>query len=211
MAFSQEGILGKFTGRLGNLVIYQMNGKIVMRTRPSKQRGPAQGRQKETQDVFARVMGILQGFKSYVKKGFNDLAGGKYVFHKALSENLKRFNASSEPDGLRWLLLSMGTRAGAQNLALQMNDGLALVAWGDPEPGKPFDAKDRVWLLALNTSTLEWTENTRAGQRSDGKAEVKLPPVEEGEELLVFISFFDLEGAIAKNYPENISISQIVN
>jgi len=211
MAFSQEGLLGEFRGRLGNLVIYKMNGKIVMRTRPSTQRGPARGRQKETQDSFARVMTILQPLKSWLKMGFNDLAGGKYVFHKALSENLKRFNAAEEPDKLRWLVLSMGGRAGAQNLALQMIDGLALVTWGDPEPRKPFGDKDRVWLLALNTSTRERIENKRAGQRSDGEAKVKLPQVNEGEELLVFISFFDLEGAIAKNDPVNISNSQIVD
>jgi len=210
MAFSQEGLLGEFRGRLGNLVIYKMNGKIVMRTRPSRQQGPARGRQKETQESFARVMAILQPLKSWLKMGFNDLAGGKYVFHKALSENLKRFNAAADPGELDWLQLSMGDRAGAQNLQVQLPEGAAQLSWGEPEPGKPYDDQDRVMLLALNTNTLQFTDSARAGQRSDGQASIALPPTEEGEKIMVFITFFDLAGAIIKKDLKNISNSQIV-
>lgn len=210
MAFTEEGMLGKFTGRLGNLVFYEMNGKIVMRTKPGKRKKPAKGRQKETQNNFARVMGIIQPMKTFVKIGFNDLAGGKFVFHKANSENLKRFYKADNPDDLRWLLLSKGERAGAQDLALEMGVGQATVRWGEPEAGKPFDPTDRVMLLALNTTTLESTENTNAATRSQGQAGIALPPAKAGEKVLVSISFMDLAGSLLTCDPKNISTSQLL-
>lgn len=142
--------------------------------------------------------------------GFNDLAGGKYVFHKALSENLKRFNAATDPGELEWLQLSLGDRAGAQNLEVQLLEDAAQLSWGEPEPGKPYDGQDRVMLLALNTTTLQFTDKARAGQRSNGQASIALPPSKEGEKIMVFISFFDLAGAIIKKDTKNISNSQIV-
>ena len=210
MAYTQEGMLGKFSGRLGELVVYQMNGKVVMRTKPGKRTKPAQGRQKVTQNNFARVMGIIQPMKSYLKMGFNDLAGGKFVFHKANSENLKRFYKADKPDDLRWLLLSKGERAGALGLSLEMGAKQVTVRWGGPEPEKPASGEDRVMLLALNTSTLEPSFNTNAGKRREAQATLALPHAKAGEEILVFISFFDLAGSIIKRDPENISTSQLV-
>ncbi|MEE4177571.1 MAG: DUF6266 family protein [Bacteroides sp.] len=210
MAFTQEGLLGKFSGKLGNLVIYQMNGKIVMRAKPGKRTKPAGGRQKETQTNFARVMGILQPLKSFVKMGFNDLAGGTYVFHKAISENLKRYYDAPDPNDLRWLLLSKGERAGALDLVLEMGEGQATVRWGAHEAGKPFDEDDRVMLLAINTTSLEFTENPSAGKRSQGQASIALPPVKPGEQVLVFISFMDVAGRLLGCDPKNISDSQLL-
>ena len=210
MAFTEEGMLGKLAGSLGDLVIYQMNGKIVVRAKPGKRTKPATGRQKETQENFARVMNILRPLKPYVKVGFNDLADGRFVFHKANSVNLKRFYDASNPDDLRWLMLSKGDRAGATGLVLEVEGEQATVSWGDPEPGKPSAKDDRVMLLALNTTTLESTDSTNAGKRSNGRASLSLPPAKAGEEILVFITFMDVAGSIVKRDPENISDSVLV-
>lgn len=210
MAYTEEGFLGDFHGRLGNLVVYKLKGKTVIRTLPSKKRGPAKGRLKASQSRFSQIMNVLKGIQSYVKTGFYDVSDGAYVFQRALAANIECYMASEDPADYHWLLLSKGERAGAQDLALEMGEGQATVRWGEPEAGKPFDPTDRVMLLALNTTTLESTENTNAAIRNQGQAGIALPPAKAGEKVLVSISFMDLAGSLLTCDPKNISTSQLL-
>jgi hypothetical protein len=210
MAFSQEGLLGDFSGRIGNLVVYKLKGKTVIRSMPAVKRGPARGRLKETQEGFSRVMTVLRGMKAFVKMGFHDFAGGDYVFQKALSENLKRYHAAGGPAGLDWLLLSAGERAGAQQLSLELNETTATIKWGEPEPEKPWGDDDTVMALALNTTSLESTFKTSVARRSQGQATLPLPPKKEGEQIRVFVAFMNMEGRMLKPSLKNISDSQWV-
>jgi hypothetical protein len=210
MAFSQEGLLGDFSGRIGNLVVYKLKGKTVIRSMPSVKRGPARGRLKETQDGFSRVMTVLRGMKTFVKMGFHDFAGGDYVFQRALSENLKRYHAADGPAGLDWLLLSAGERAGVQQLSLEVNETTATIKWGEPEPDKPWSDDDTVMVLALNTTSLESTFTISAARRSQGQATLPLPPVKEGEQIRVFVAFMNMEGRMLKPSLKNVSNSRWV-
>lgn len=210
MAFTEEGLLGDFHGRLGNVVVYKLKGKTVMRTLPTQKRGPAKGKLKVSQGRFAQVMRAMKAVKPFIQTGFNDFSDGSYVFQRALSENLHCYLESGNPSDLRWLLLSKGERAGALDLSLEMGAGQATLRWGEPQPGKPAAKDDSVMLLALNTTTLESTEDTRAALRQDGQASLALPPVKAGEEILVFIAFMDLAGSLIRRDLKNISESQRV-
>jgi hypothetical protein len=210
MAFSQEGLLGDFSGRIGNLVVYKLKGKTVIRSMPAVKRGPARGRLKQTQDGFSRVMTVVRGLKAFVKVGFHDFAGGDYVFQRALSENLKRYHSAGSPAGLDWLLLSAGERAGTQQLSLEVNGISATIKWGEPEPDKPWSENDTVMVLALNTSNLQSTQKSSTARRSQGKATLSLPPAKEGERIRVFVAFMHLEGRMTGLSPKNISDSQWV-
>jgi len=208
MAFSQEGLLGDFSGRIGNLVVYKLKGKTVIRSMPAVTRGPARGRLKQTQDGFSRVMTVLRGLKAFVKVGFHDFAGGDYVFQKALSENLKRYHAAGSPEGLDWLLLSAGERAGAQQLSLAVSGSKATISWGEPEADKPWGPDDTVMVLALNTSSLQSTHKVNAARRSQGKATLSLPPATDDERIRVFVGFIHMEGRMTGLNLKNISDSQ---
>lgn len=210
MAYSKEGVLGNFTGRLGNLVVYQMNGKTVVRQMPVRKKGIVSPHLKEAQGHFSKIMSVMQATKPFIKRGFNDLAEGKFVFQRALSENLKLFKEAGNPDNLEWLQLSWGERAGAKDLAVSVVGNEATISWGEAEEGKPSAKDDAVMLLAINETTLETTDNWKAGNRSKGQASLRLPKIGAGQQVLVFIAFLDLAASATKRDLKNISTSQML-
>lgn len=210
MAYTSKGFLGEFRGSIRNMIIYQVGDKTLIRSRPAGRKGPASPKLKAAQTKFGRVTSIVKAVKPFTEEGFRDVAGGRYVFQRALSENLARYDAAATPEDLGWLALSMGDRAGAQDLALTVVGNKATITWGAPEQGKPSSPKDQVLLLAINTTSLDATDNFNAGQRSKGQATIKLPPVQEGEQIRVGIAFRDLAGTMLGCSLSNISSSQWV-
>ncbi|MDX9941452.1 MAG: DUF6266 family protein [Bacteroidales bacterium] len=210
MAYSQEGVLGNFKGRLGNLVVYQMNGKTVMRRMPVRQGGVVSPHLKKAQGDFSKVMAVMQAVKPFVRRGFDDAAEGRFVFQRALSENLKRFREAGSPEHLDWLVLSLGERAGAKDLSVAVTGNEATISWGEAEEGKPSAQGDNVLLMALNAQTLEETIRQAAAIRGKGQASLKLPKSQAGQQLLLFIAFYDLAGAIVRKDLKNISTSQML-
>ena len=208
MAFTKEGFLGNFKGQLGNTVVYEMYGKTVIRSKPAYKRRPAKGALKQAQSDFSRVMKIMQATRSVIRLGFRDVAEGRSAFHTAMSANLVNYRNSETPEDLRWLVVSQGDRAGALDVAMEVQDNKATITWGDPEPGKPYSVNDQVMLMAINDKTLQTTDKVQAAKRSEKTAEIVLPPVKEGESLLVFITFHNPLEAAAKKSPKNMSVSQ---
>lgn len=210
MAFTKEGFLGNFKGQLANTVVYEMYGKTVIRSKPAYKRRPAKGALKQAQTDFSRVMKIMQAARSVIRLGFRDVAEGRSAFHTAMSMNLVNYRNAETPEDLRWLLVSQGDRAGALEVTMEVQDTKAIITWGDPEPGKPYKMNDQVLLLAFNNKTLQTTDKVQAAKRSEKIAEIVLPPVKEGESILVFIAFYNPFEALAKKSPNNFSKSQVV-
>ncbi len=210
MAYTKEGFLGPFKGRIAKVVFYEMYGKMVARSLPSVKRKPAKGALKASQNDFARVMKIMQKVKPFVRLGFKDMAEGRSAFHTALSENLKRYRLAENQEDLKWLCLSKGERAGALDLTVNTEGKVATVTWGEPEPRRPFAPNDQVMLQAINPATLDTNYNLQAATRIAGTATLTLPPTKEGEHMLVFISFMNATGNTDKKNLKNISDSQLV-
>ncbi|MFO7978669.1 MAG: DUF6266 family protein [Bacteroidales bacterium] len=209
MAQSTTGINGIFSGRIGNVVFYEMNGKQVARQLPSGKMPAATGPKKVAQENFGRVIRIMKGIRQYVNTGFKDVETRGSAFRQAVSVNLKRLGASSHPDSLEWLLPTMGTRAGAHDITMQQADQMATVSWGAPHEDKPYLNRDLVMLLAINATTLENTGDLSA-TRSQQQCTFRMPRAKEGEKVLVFLSFYDPMAAATRKNSDNVSEAQLV-
>ena len=210
MGYSKDGILGDFRGRVGNLVMYQMHGKTVVRIRPAGRSGKPSPALKAAQGDFARVMGVMRKMKWFVRTGFYFVAEGRSPFHQALSENLLRYRAAEEKDDLKWLLLSRGTRAGALDAACSIGDEYVDISWGAPEEGKPWADDDQAMVVATNNTTLLMAGSLSAGPRSNGHARVRRPPTGAGEEVRVFLAFRCALPTPGGKDIENVSESVVV-
>jgi hypothetical protein len=208
MAYTKEGFLGNFKGRLGNLVVYQRNGQTVIRTLTANKMPPATGAKKQAQGNFSKVMKLMQALKPYVSRGFSDVAEGKSAFHTALSVNLKRLGEATSDEGLEWLLTSQGTRAGAQQLSAEIDNREATVRWGEPVAELPWSSNDGVMLLALNATTLETVTTSVAAIRRQQQASLTLPPTWDDQKVYLFITFYNTMAS--KKDPRNISDSQLI-
>lgn len=210
MAYTKEGFLGNFSGKLSNTVAYELYGKTVIRSRPSGKRRPAQGALKQAQSDFSRVMKIMQAARSVVRVGFREVAEGRSAFNAAMSVNLLNYRNATNPEDLRWLVVSQGDRAGAQDVAMKIVGNKVTITWGEAEAGKPYDRNDQVMLMAINNTTLVETDIVQAARRSDQTAELPLPPVKAGENILVFIAFHNPLEAAAQKSPKNVSDSRLI-
>ena len=98
--------------------------------------------------------------------------------------------ASEQPKDLHWLMPSQGSRAGAHNPTMQLNDGQATVTWGEPKAGLPWHSRDLAMLLAINSSTLTNTSSIQA-TRAQMQCTFKLPAATNNEQVVVCLSFYD--------------------
>lgn len=177
MASSNDHLFGSISGKLGNLVVYQMYGKTVIRTRPSVKRKPAMGKLKESQDDFKVVMEQMKKAQKLIRFGFSNAAKNRSAFHTALSTNLKRYRASTNKELRNWLLLSQGKMAQATGWELvKTTDDVLQIHWSRDEDEKPADTTDRLVLFLLgNLPTATYMEVLSA-KRGDRQATINLPP-----------------------------------
>ncbi len=212
MARSESGLFSDFTGRIGNMVVYKLNGKMVVRSLPAAPVKPPTAMQQQARTGFAHVMQYMQALKPVVSTGFRETARGRSAFHAALSANLKAWREAGRPAGAGWLILSHGTRAGANDLHLENSAGSRFrITWGDPPADKPHSAGDRAYVVAVSNSgpAPVYTLN-RSSRRQDHEAIIAPAGTVPGDHLGFYIFFLDEQGALRKKDPRNVSRSSFV-
>lgn len=212
MARSESGLFSDFTGRIGNLVVYKLNGKTVVRTLPSVPTKPPTALQQQARNDFSHVMKYMQALKPVVSVGYREVARGRSAFHAALSHNLKAYREAGKPTDAGWLILSDGTRAGASNLHLENSGNNQFrITWGDPPTAKPHSNGDRVYVVAVsNSGPLSGYTLNHSSHRQDHEVVITLNGIDTGAHLRFFIFFLDEHGALRKKDPRNISRSSYV-
>ncbi|MBN2615246.1 MAG: hypothetical protein JXR71_06090 [Bacteroidales bacterium] len=214
MARSDASILGDFTGRIGNIIVYKLNGKTVMRIRPNTTKRKPTPRQKQSRDDFTLVMRYMGSLKRVINTGFYDVTEGRFAYHSALSTNLKAYKAAGRPEGAEWLKLSEGNRAGAEDLQLEvLENNKFRISWGKPTAGAYENHDDRVFVVALNNSGDRWYRYTEQQNnlRSQGETLMELNfATAPGDEIYFFLFFQDVDGSLRRKDPKNVSASQFV-
>ena len=203
-----KGLFGEFSGRIGNLIVYELNGQTVIRTRPGGPQKKATGKRKQYQDDFRHVMKLMQIAKHIVKIGFAEDGKKGTGFKKALGENLKKYRSLGRPESLEWLELSRGTLSGAAEFSSELlADGQLKISWTGTEEGKPSYDEDQLLVLLVNETTLKPLRLGYTYSRKDGHLVVQAPPQKDGESLRVFVSFY-LPELFGKSSKPLISNSQ---
>lgn len=190
MAILDQGALGRFGGKVGKVVIYQMHGKLVMRSLPGKRKAKAKGRQKATQDLFALVMNAMKIARAFIRTGFANY-NGHSAFHSALSCNMQRVNAAGS-FGYSTLLFSSGNLAVVINPTITISDTKQIqIGWLENEAGKPAADSDCAMVLAFNTKRNFTEAEFNAGTRGAQKAGITLSQSVSGDQLEVYLAFIE--------------------
>ena len=74
MAKFNDGILGGFTGRVGNVIGYRRNGKWVMRALPKKVKNPRTDKQTEHREIFKLMIQTAAMLHEGIHIGMRDAA-----------------------------------------------------------------------------------------------------------------------------------------
>lgn len=209
MARQKEDRTRLLAGKIGQMIFYEVDGQQRVRSRAKAPMAIKSLALKESQSDFARLMKVMQAVVPFVRIGFSAETGGKMMFHKALGYNLQCYRNAQDKTFLRWLVLSVGQRAGAESFTAQLQGHESLlIAWGQSQAQLPHAADDLVMLLAINPCTLEAIFQYAVCKRGDHSATLKLPPVQAGDTVQLFICFFQPMPSVSLLNPKSISSSQ---
>lgn len=197
MATFEKGILGGFSGKVGNVVGARWRGKDIMRSVPVRGAYTPTPSQLEQQERFTVVAHFLTPMKPIVGKYFGKKQGDKSVFNLATSYHIKEAVIGTlgafEMDYTK-VLISKGELRGLANptataAAAQVID----LAWTDNSGQGYANADDQLMVVAYCENLDIYQLFEGVAQRDAGAANLSMPAFLSGERVLVWATFAAVE------------------
>ena len=199
----EPSLLGKINGKVGNPVIYEMNGQLLVRKNPSFRENKLSDLQKYNNQVFSIANKFLMPFKAelnFTMSAFEK--GGKKGFHQGLSWLLRNGIVHGEfPKVLpEKLMVSMGTLPGPENpFAARLSEDEFRISW-QPNAWEGSAREGDIAYVLIYDSVRQRVAAFRKGTfRKSGLEVVKIPwQMEPGEEVWIYLSFYqEKKGALS--------------
>ncbi|WP_026968016.1 DUF6266 family protein [Algoriphagus terrigena] len=196
MAISKGSIIDKVSGKLGNLIVYERNGKVCVRSKPEKISVPPSERQIYQRKAFAQASSFLVPIRSELEFGFSGiLAENSKRFGKALSLAVKTATISENgvpiiyPERIR---TSTGDLLGVVDATLDWQSPSSLrLTWRPNQFEGNGKESDRLFYLAFDPVTKQKWSVREGEYRKNGSMTIEFPwsgPLEG--RFYHFISFY---------------------
>jgi len=188
-----QGILGGFSGKVGNVIGGNWKGIDYMRVRPASVSNPQTEGQVDQRSKFSTVLGFLQPLRGYLKIGFRNYAIKMTEFNNAMSYNVKNAVIGVYPDYVidyESALISRGGLTGALNPTVN-SPGVGQVQfnWVDNSINGNERPNDRAMVLVYNPARNEAVYVTDGSARSTGNHTLTVPDQYSGDTVYTFIAF----------------------
>jgi len=190
MARIKNGILGGFSGKVGNVIGFHLNGNDYMKGKSKERTTPPTKGEQANWDKFAYVQKWLTPLTEFFRVGFKDYNPKYQGFLAAKSYNFKNAVIGSWPN-------------------FQMDPAKALVSHGDMsqapwavataerkdyvtfdwEKAHDFCHDDRAMLVAYDMTGYEACFNTASEKANSGSARLKLEESMRGKQLDIYLAF----------------------
>lgn len=217
MARVENGILGSFSGKVGEVVASSWNGIPYIKSRPASYhdaKTPAQLAHRMKLQVAHR---FVKSIKECIEIGFRQIAEHQSAYNKAVSYMMKNAFVGEYPSihiEPSKVILSQGNLVGAMECSASKNEkgGIAF-SWDvnrlgekdflkeNTETQSTLQVDDTAWLVAYNFSKQE--AKTARQDRDLGRATIEIPDDWNGDEIGCYIFF-------SSNKDNNVSGSQFL-
>lgn len=198
-----QGILGGFSGKVGNVIGGNWKGIDYMRVKPANVANPQTEGQVDQRTKFSTVLQFLQPLKDFVKVGYKNYAIKMTQFNSAMSYILKNAVTGAYPNftvDYASALLSRGSLAGVLNgAAASSTAGSVEFTWGDNTSESNASATDKAMILAYNSTKGEAIFVTDGAARSAGSQSLTVPDDFSGDSVECFIAFISEDGLSVVN------------
>lgn len=198
-----QGILGGFSGKVGNVIGGNWKGIDYMRVKPANVANPQTEGQMDQRSKFSTVLQFLQPMKDFVKVGYKNYAIKMTQFNSAMSYILKNAVTGSYPDFIvdyANALISRGSLAGVLNGAAASSvAGAVEFTWDDNSTDGNADRKDKAMILAYNPVKGEAIFVTDGSNRNTGAEALTVPDNYSGDTVECFIAFISEDGLSVSN------------
>jgi hypothetical protein len=193
MATFEKGILGGFSGKVGNVVGTRWRGKNVMRSLPQRGNYTPTAKQEEQRQKFKTVIGFLRPIVEVLTLYFGNPQGDKSRSNLATSYHLKNAVVSS-PLGMVMdypkVLISKGDLRGIDGGTLTAGAAQTLVfGWQDNSGQGKATATDALMVVVYAPDLNLFYNNLAVATRDATTATVTLPLFMTGFEVEVWASF----------------------
>ena len=193
MATFEKGILGGFSGKVGNVVGSRWRGKNVMRSLPQRGNYTPTEKQEEQRLKFKTVIGFLTPLVGILSRFFGSPQGDKSRANLATSYHLK--NAVLEtPEGMVMdyakVLVSKGELRGIASGTVAAAAGNILnFGWQDNSGQGKATATDTLMVVVYAPDLNLFFTDTSVATRDAASASVTLPDFMASFEVEVWASF----------------------
>jgi hypothetical protein len=193
-----QGILGGFSGKVGNVIGATWKGIDYMRIKPAHVKNPKTEKQESQRNKFTTVLNFLQPMTDFIQVGFKNYAIKMTQFNSAMSYNLLNAVTGSYPsysiDYAR-ALLSRGALKGALNPAVASAAvGNVAFTWDDNSVELNAEATDQAMLLVYNPVKDEAVFITEGAARDIGSQNLTVPDSYSGDIVHAYIAFMSVDG-----------------
>jgi len=197
-----QGILGGFSGKVGNVIGASWKGIHYIRIKPASVANPRTEGQVNQRTKFSATLAFLQPSLAFVKVGYKFYASKRSAFNAAMSYVIQNAITGSAPDfsvDPAIALLSRGKLTGASGATANLVAGTLSVLWTDNQAEGNARADDKAMLLAYNPTRQESIMDLEAGTRSTGSGELTIPDHYSGESVEVYLAFEAADGSMVSN------------
>ncbi len=197
------GILGSFSGKVGNVVGGNWKGISYMRAKATSVSNPRTDGQVNQRTKFALVLAILKPITGFLRVGYKKYAIKQTAFNAAMSYILNNaVTGSSSADysvDLAKVLVSRGNLTGAVNALATSANGVITLNWADNSGSGNATATDKALIVVLNPTRAESVFDTGGNQRVATTEDITVPADWVGESVEVFLGFITEDGKDVAN------------
>jgi hypothetical protein len=211
MARIEAGILGGFSGRIGNVVSCLRHGKYYLRTLPAKVNHPNTEKQLAQRMRFSLIQQFLKPINKFIHMGFGAYTDGRSAYNAAMSYNLEHALTGTYPSlsiDFAKARVSRGNLPGTPKATMQQTRTNEItITWENVAGAKGAKDSDLAVVLFIDPITKYVASFTNAGRRIDGQAQILLPENTGNKKLYGYLCFINEVVLAGKLKPENISDS----
>ena len=197
------GILGSFSGKVGNVVGGNWKGISYMRAKATSVSNPRTDGQVNQRTKFALVLAILKPITGFLRVGYKKYAIKQTAFNAAMSYILNNaVTGSSSADysiDLAKVLVSRGNLTGAVNALATSANGVITLNWADNSGSGNATATDKALIVVLNPTRAESVFDTGGNQRVATTEDITVAADWVGESVEVFLGFITEDGRDVAN------------
>lgn len=198
-----SGILGGFSGKIGNVVGAKWRGIDVMKIKPSNVRNPKTEGQVKQRSRFGLMIGFLKIQGEYINEGYRQFAKGMSPMNAAMSYNIQNALTGTYPNidiDYPNVMLSRGVLTPAINgAATSSNAGVINLSWTDNSGSGSAKTNDQAMVVVFSPTLQESVIKLDGATRTDATLALTLPSAFEGETVKVYLAFKSSDGSKVSN------------
>lgn len=189
----ENGINGGFTGTVGTVTGYYLNGKWVIRSkrRKSIKNKTGSADQKACRSRFTIMQTFLSPIVAFIRIGFNLESKKRMMTAHNVAKSYNMLNAQNAAGEIDYaaVRLSFGNLIGAEGVKLEHDDAGVHFSWTDNSNGDYTRQHDQVMLMVYDVDNKTAIFETGGARRSKERESLEIPSFYKGSTFHTWMAF----------------------